>query len=116
MYEVLPSEISVALMGDAAEGGLAVLPFTAIALSVAAISVGPGLILRAMGMVRASMLIKVLAAPVTLIAVAVGAAWGGAIGSQVGLAGGTATRAIGSWILMSSSLKSRSNSRSEETA
>jgi O-antigen/teichoic acid export membrane protein len=116
VYQMLPSEISVALMGEAAEGGLTVLPFTAIALSVAAISVGPGLILRAMGMVRASMLIKVFAAPVTLIAVAVGAAWGGAIGSQVGLAGGTATRAVGSWVLMSSSLKSRSNSRSEETS
>jgi len=114
IYEVLPSGIPVALMGDAAEGGLAVLPFTAIALSIAAISVGPGLILRAMGMVRVSMLIKVYAAPISLIAVAVGAAWGGAIGSQVGLSGGTSTRAVGSWILMSSSLKSRSSSRSKE--
>ncbi|MEE2060389.1 MATE family efflux transporter [Rhodococcus artemisiae] len=107
VYHFVPHTIIVQLMGDAAIGGMEVLPYAAVALAVSAISVGPGLVLRAVGRVRASMLIKVVAAPITLLAVATGASFGGAVGSQWGLAGGTALRGTWSWGLMLTSTSSR---------
>ncbi|MFD5812153.1 MATE family efflux transporter [Rhodococcus aetherivorans] len=98
--DFLPIDTMSQLMGESVHGGVEVLPYAAIALAVAGISVGPGLVLRALGRVRASMVVKIVAAPVTLIAVAVAATAGGAIGSQIGLAFGTALRAAASGVLM----------------
>ncbi|WP_407107441.1 hypothetical protein [Rhodococcus aetherivorans] len=97
---LVPSSWVLAILGDSSHGSLDVLPYSCLALGIAGVSVGPGLVLRAVGKVRSSMAVKALTAPITLGAVAFGSSAGGAIGSQVGLAGGTAIRAIGSVLLM----------------
>ncbi|GAC52381.1 hypothetical protein [Gordonia amicalis] len=89
---VVPSSWWSIIGGDSTDAALNILPLAALALALNSASVGPGLSLRAIGQVSKSSIVKLVAAPFTLIAVAFGSFIGGAGGSQVGLALGTGAR------------------------
>jgi O-antigen/teichoic acid export membrane protein len=108
---LLPDVVLKGLMGESMHGGLEVFPYAAFAMCIMGVAVGPGLTLRAVGKVRASMLIKAVTAPLTLVLVWFGATTSQAVGSQAGLAAGTLMRATGSRMLMTRALTDYANQR-----
>lgn len=105
----LPLSFLSFIMGDSAEGGRRVVPYAAAAIGLMGLSVGSGLVLRALGKVRQSVAAKVIITPFTLLFVAVGAHLGAAIGSSVGLCVGNALRVFAASLLVSRSLSARMN-------
>ncbi|UCZ89416.1 hypothetical protein [Gordonia sp. WA4-43] len=95
----VPNSWLAAIGGSSTDAALSILPLAALALALNSASVGPGLSLRAIGQVSKSSVVKLVAAPFTLLAVAVGSFLGGAGGSQVGLAIGTGVRTCASSVV-----------------
>ncbi|MBD0863955.1 hypothetical protein IA539_22550 [Gordonia sp. zg691] len=99
IVQVVPDSWMSAIGGASTDAALHILPLAAVALALNSASVGPGLSLRAIGHVSKSSVVKLVAAPFTLLAVAIGSLVGGAGGSQVGLAIGTGVRACASSVV-----------------
>jgi len=95
---LLPPEVFESILGESSAGALALFPFAALATGLLALAMGPGLGLRAAGLVNRAFRSKIISTPFALTGVVVGTVLGGAAGSQLGLALGELVRGFGNWI------------------
>lgn len=98
--EIAPTSVLEFLMGESAEAGASLAPLAAGAICLMGMSVGSGLVLRAIGRVGQSVVAKAAIAPFTLLSVGVGSWLAGAAGSQIGLSAGNSIRVAASATLV----------------
>ncbi|MCZ4560900.1 hypothetical protein O4160_08595 [Rhodococcus sp. IEGM 1401] len=98
--EIAPTPVLEFLMGESAESGASLAPLAAAAICLMGMSVGSGLVLRAIGRVGQSVVAKAVIAPITLMSVGLGSWLAGAAGSQIGLSAGNSLRVAASAILV----------------
>ncbi|WP_139346743.1 hypothetical protein [Sinomonas mesophila] len=87
----------VIFLGDSAMASRDVFPSAALAVAMLGIAGGGALGLRALGDVRQAMIMKLWSVPITGVGVVAGCLYGGAAGSQLGLASGEILRTILNW-------------------
>lgn len=95
------------LLGDSATGALAVFPYATLATAMLGLAMGPGLALRALGLVSRAFRSKLISLPLAAAAVVVGTVIADGAGSQVGLAIGEFARATINWTEVAMKLRRR---------
>lgn len=99
LVQLIPDNLGAAFLGESWETGQYLTAILAVTLAFNGVSYGATSGLRALGASAKSLKFRLIAAPLTLGAVCLGAIQGGASGALIGLAASTIAQSLGWWIL-----------------